>query len=58
MKINDVVRVMSGKMQGKTGVVVRTHEHTCCVVLTKVSEFGVWFGLNELKRIGRVRSKA
>ncbi len=51
----DIVRVTKGKMQGKTGVIVRETELDVCVVLTKVWDHGVWFGKEDVKRIGRVR---
>ena len=50
----DVVRVISGQCEGKTGVVNRTDGDSINVFLKGVS-IGIWFQRDELKKIGRVK---
>jgi len=55
---NDVVRIVKSK---DTGIVIKTFGDNVSVVLTKYDKnefnFGVWFNLTEVKRIGKVKSK-
>jgi len=49
----DVVRIKKG-LPGKTGVVVRI-DHESASVVIKGNDFGTWFNIRELKRIGRIK---
>lgn len=51
----DVIRILSGKCKGVTGVVNRIDSETGAVnVFMKGQYLGIWFRDSELKRIGRV----
>jgi transcription antitermination factor NusG len=52
----DVVRVSSGQMFGKTGVVNRISGSRVNVFL-KGEYIGIWFNVDELRRIGRTTVK-
>jgi len=55
---SDVVRIspeLMGDVAGKSGIVVRLHGDSVCVVVKGVWDHGIWFSLEDIKRIGRRR---
>lgn len=58
-KEKDVVKIISGKCKGLTGVVtkqLRENQYMTCVQ-TKGNYFGVWHFNDTLKRIGSTKRK-
>ena len=49
----DIVRIISGKCKNRTGVVNRIDGDSINIFL-KGSYIGVWFLIEEIKRIGRI----
>ena len=60
IEVSDVVRIVElptmpiSQFTGKSGVVVKVHGDSICVVCGAIWEYGVWFNKDEIRRIGRV----